>query len=232
MSFTYCNIRLAGYIGMGSPIMHCMVFIARYIDLFALPRTNIYNTSMKLYLLSGSLITLFTLLRRHGPFSKQQQQTTLWHVLLTAAPCLLLACLAHYGGSFKWMEIAWAFSMYLAAFADIPQLVEYDRMETKDRLLTAYLVLCFYFRALYIPHWVLRYFDEGRVDPIATVSGVTQTTIYIFYGLLIVLHHSRRQATRAALDAEVQVDDVSSPGKVPIEEKVAIPVETAPATAV
>lgn len=49
-------------------------------------------------------------------------------------------------------------------------------------------------------HHVDRYLNEGLFDVISIFGGLVQTSIYIIYGLFIVLHHSRRQAI--VLDAE------------------------------
>lgn len=219
--------------------MHCLAFVARYLDVFtnAGLDSDGYLTYSKIYILIGAISTVLALIQAHGPFSNHESRSILSQVLGTSFVCLLLGFSFNYNPllihmdsmnftvQFSFIEAAWAFSVYLAAVADVPQLTEYDRMEKKDGLLTAYLVLCFAFRALHLPHWVLRcvlisakfssvlsdmaqltsyhidrFLDEGRVDPISIVGGLVQTSIYIVYGFFIVLHHSRRQVI--ALDTE------------------------------
>lgn len=225
--------------------MHCIAFIARYLDLlkfFMGGEQGGYLTWMKIYILIATITTVYTLLKARGSFSTHEARSILSQVLGTSLVCLLLASFFSYTTSLSFnvvpvvyvIETGWAFSVYLAAVADIPQLMEYDRMEKKDGLLTAYIVLCFAFRALHLPHWVLRYvsililmlsnvaqltlhyvyryLDEGVFDVISISAGLVQTSIYIIYGFFIVLHHSRRQTI--ALDAECLVivqNDIASP---------------------
>ncbi|EIM81955.1 uncharacterized protein STEHIDRAFT_134250 [Stereum hirsutum FP-91666 SS1] len=206
------RIRTKGATGvsLSTQFMHCFAFFARYLDLFFKGgELGAYLTWMKIYILIAAITTVHSLLTAQRPFSTHEANSILSQVFATTSICLLLGSFLSYSPPFSnlhlhlhtdLVEVAWAFSVYLAAVADVPQLMEYDRMERKDTLLTAYLVLCFAFRALYLPHLVLRYLDQGLFDVISIFGGLVQTSIYIIYGLFIVLHHSRRQAI--VLDAE------------------------------
>lgn len=58
-------------------------------------------------------------------------------------------------------EVAWSFSVYLSAIAEIPQYVTYyhylDSRTSIDWFLMANMSLTALFRVFYIPHWVIRY---------------------------------------------------------------------------
>lgn len=135
--------------------MHCFAFIARYLDVFTYPSVpDNYLSYSKLYNLIGAASIILVLLRAHGSFSAHETRSTIYQVFVTFFVCLVLGSVFNYSQSL--VEIAWSFSIFMASVADVPQLVEYDRMEQKDGWLTAYLVLCFAFRALHLPHWILR----------------------------------------------------------------------------
>ncbi|TFK46602.1 ER lumen protein retaining receptor [Heliocybe sulcata] len=258
MSFTYCAFRMAAdaslaltipvllyrihkngssNISLSTQIMHCIAFVARYLDLFIMPSMSVYNAFMRFYIILGSLLTVGTLVVSQRPIRTQQRRTTLAQVLSVVLPSLCLAFFVNYNwtppngsrlGNMPLgavMEIAWAFSMYTAALADIPQLMEYGKMEIKDSLLTKYLLLCFAFRGLYLPHWVLRWFDERRFDYIAVFSALVQTLIYIVYGFFIIRHHSRRQMIAA--DTTVHEVHFSTLEKGAVDEKAAALAEIA-----
>ena len=59
------------------------------------------------------------------------------------------------------IDVAWSFSIYLSAIADIPQYVAYyhylGSRTSIDWYLMANMFLTAMFRAFYIPHWVIRY---------------------------------------------------------------------------
>jgi len=92
-------------------------------------------------------------------------------------PAFVLALIFNY--KFNIVEILWAFSIYLEAVAILPQLFMLQRTGEAETITTHYLAALGAYRALYIPNWIYRYFSEGTVDPIAVISGLVQTGLYL-----------------------------------------------------
>jgi ER lumen protein retaining receptor len=91
------------------------------------------------------------------------------------------------------VEILWAFSIYLESVAILPQLFMLQRTGEAETITTHYLFALGAYRALYIPNWIYRYFTEDTVDAIAIVAGLVQTALYsdFFYVGLLFLKASR-----------------------------------------
>jgi len=82
-------------------------------------------------------------------------------------------------------EILWTISIYLESVCIIPQL--YMMKNTGklygDQLI--YLTLLGSYRFMYIFNWIYRYNTEYFYDPIAAVSGVVQTSVYILAMIIL-----------------------------------------------
>ena len=81
---------------------------------------------------------------------------------------------------YTFLEIAWAFSIWLESVAILPQLFMLQRTGEAEAITAHYLFALGTYRALYIPNWIYRYYTEGprKVDTIAVVAGVLQTLLY------------------------------------------------------
>lgn len=137
------------------------MFVARYLDIFTGMHVSLYTIIMKVFYILGSFATVLILLLAFWtaaitPSEKRIVRTIVYTVL----SCFVLGMAFHYGDNSNFTEIWWAFSIYVGAVADIPQLVEYYNSEERDTTLTAYLILIFtacIFQAL---SWPLRYVDS------------------------------------------------------------------------
>ncbi|KAJ3127188.1 endoplasmic reticulum retention protein [Nowakowskiella sp. JEL0407] len=92
-------------------------------------------------------------------------------------PCMVLALLINY--QFTFMEVMWAFSVYLESVAILPQLFQLTRTGEAETITTHYLFALGAYRALYLVNWIYRYFVEHKVDGIAVVAGIVQTALYL-----------------------------------------------------
>ncbi|KAK8332519.1 hypothetical protein V6Z12_A10G144200 [Gossypium hirsutum] len=156
--------------------LYATVFTTRYLDLFT-TYISLYNTIMKLIFL-GSSISIVWYMRHHKMVrrSYDKDQDTFRHYLLML-PCLLLALLIN--EKFTFLEVMWAFSLYLEAVAILPQLVLLQRTRNIDNLTGQYVLLLGAYRALYVLNWIYRYFtEENYVHWITWVSGIVQTLLY------------------------------------------------------
>lgn len=71
-----------------------------------------------------------------------------------AGPCFVLALIFNY--KFSFLEILWAFSIYLEAVAILPQLFMLQRTGEAETITTHYLAALGAYRGLYLPNWIYR----------------------------------------------------------------------------
>ncbi|KAJ6372079.1 hypothetical protein OIU77_002410 [Salix suchowensis] len=156
--------------------LYALVFASRYLDIFT-SYVSFYNTVMKLIFL-GSSFSIVWYMRHHKLVrrSYDKDHDTFRHFFIVL-PCLILALLIH--EKFTFIEVMWAFSLYLEAVAILPQLVLLQRTRNIDNLTGQYVFLLGAYRALYILNWVYRYFTEPHyVHWITWISGLIQTLLY------------------------------------------------------
>ncbi|EJD41685.1 ER lumen protein retaining receptor [Auricularia subglabra TFB-10046 SS5] len=151
------------------------VFCARYLDLLTFEFVSVYNVLMKLFFIGSSVYILYLMRVRFRPTNDPSIDTFRVEYLL--GPSALLALVFNY--KFTLIEVLWAFSIYLESAAILPQLFMLQRTGEAETITTHYLAALGAYRALYIPNWIYRYFTEGNVDPIAVISGLVQTGLYL-----------------------------------------------------
>ena len=81
---------------------------------------------------------------------------------------------------YTFLEVSWAFSIWLESVAILPQLFMLQRTGEAEAITAHYLFALGTYRALYIPNWIYRYVMEPmhRIDGVAVVAGVLQTVLY------------------------------------------------------
>lgn len=170
------TIKSCAGISLKTQELYALVFVMRYLDIFT-HFVSLYNLVMKLIFL-GSSFSVVWYIRRHNIVrrSYDKEQDTFRHIFLTI-PCLLLALLIN--EKFTFLEVMWAFSLYLEAVAILPQLVLLQRTRNIDNLTVQYVFLLGAYRGLYICNWIYRYMTEPHyVHWISWISGVIQTILY------------------------------------------------------
>ncbi|KAJ7968771.1 ER lumen protein retaining receptor family protein [Quillaja saponaria] len=156
--------------------LYAMVFLTRYLDLFT-DFISVYNTVMKLVFIGSSLAILWYM-RMHPTVKRSydKEMDTFRHYFLIGAS-FALALLLH--EKFTFLEIFWAFSIYLEAVAILPQLVLLQRSGNVDNLTGQYVLLLGAYRAFYILNWIYRYLTEPQFSRwISCISGIVQTALY------------------------------------------------------
>ncbi len=89
---------------------------------------------------------------------------------------IVLALITTY--KYTFLEISWAFSIWLESVAILPQLFMLQRTGEADTITVNYIAALGAYRALYIPNWIWRWATESRVEWVAVVAGVSQTVLY------------------------------------------------------
>jgi len=157
--------------------LYVAVFVTRYLDLFMGEYVSVYNTIMKLFFIGSSTYILYLMKVRFKPTNDPSIDT--FRIEYVLGPSIVLALIFNHG--FTFVEILWAFSIYLEAVAILPQLFILQRTGEAETITTHYLAALGAYRALYIPNWIYRYTTESQLsfDPIAFVAGIVQTALYV-----------------------------------------------------
>ncbi|KAL1915896.1 uncharacterized protein VTP21DRAFT_6284 [Calcarisporiella thermophila] len=166
--------RSVAGISFKTQLFYAIVFITRYLDLFT-SFISIYNTLMKLFFIGSSLYILYLMKFRYKATFDPALDTFRAEFLLV--PCALLALVVNY--RFTFLEVLWAFSIYLEAVAILPQLFMLTRTGEAETITTHYLFALGMYRTLYLLNWVYRYATEpDYVDWIVWIAGSVQTALY------------------------------------------------------
>lgn len=137
-------------ISFKTQMLYSIVFFTRYLDIFH--ESSLYRIMMKLFFISSSLYILYLMKMRFRPTHDPAIDTIKLEYLL--GPCAVLALIFNY--KFTFLEIMWAFSIYLEAVAILPQLFMLQRTGEAETITTHYLFALGAYRALYIPNWIYR----------------------------------------------------------------------------
>lgn len=161
-------------ISFRSQLLYLMVYVTRYVDVFFV-FISAYNTVLKIVFIGTTLLTLVILATTQ---QSHHQQDTFRHEILLIT-CWILASFVNY--SSDWMEILWAFSIYLESVAIIPQMYLLYKIGEVEKFTGIYLLALGSYRAFYILNWAYRYQFEDFLDPISVSAGIVQTIIYCIF---------------------------------------------------
>jgi ER lumen protein retaining receptor len=122
------------------------------------------------------MYTIYLMARSYRPTHDPNLDTFRVEYLLAFATVLALLFPVRY----EFLEVCWAFSIWLESVAILPQLFMLQRTGEAEAITAHYLFALGVYRALYIPNWIWRYWYEGanKVDTVAVVAGVLQTVLY------------------------------------------------------
>lgn len=129
---------------------------------------------MKIIFIGSAAYTLYLMTTEFKPTHDPNIDTFKIEYLLGGSA--LLALLFPY--KYTFLEVMWAFSIWLESVAILPQLFMVQRTGEAETITTHYLFALGAYRALYIPNWGYRYFAEGFIDQIPLLAGIVQTVLY------------------------------------------------------
>jgi ER lumen protein retaining receptor len=136
-----------------------------------------YNIIFKILFIAAQGYIIYLMTTAYKPTNDPNIDTFRVQYLLGGAAVLAILFPYYY----TFMEILWAFSIWLEAVAILPQLFMLQRTGEAETITTHYLFALGIYRALYIPNWIYRYVTEGeshKTDWIAIIAGIIQTILY------------------------------------------------------
>lgn len=156
-----------------SQFLFALVYTTRYLDLFT-NYVSLYNTVMKVVFLATSYGTLYLMYMKFRATYDSNHDTFRVEFLLIPVAALALLC----NHEFSFLEVLWAFSIYLEAVAILPQLFMVSKTGEAETITSHYLFALGSYRGLYILNWIYRYYTESFQDWIAIIAGIVQTILY------------------------------------------------------
>lgn len=163
----------ASGISWNSQLLYLIVFLSRYLDLFAGHFINLYLVIMKLLYIGTSAYVLYLMKKLHFTWDASKDRFPTHFLLLGSA---IAAILFH--EEFSILELFWAFSIWLEAVAIMPQLYVVQMTGECETITSHYLFALGAYRAMYIPNWIYKYMMNERVHWISVMAGLIQTALY------------------------------------------------------
>ena len=155
-----------------SQVFYALVFTTRYLDLFTGYYSGLYYLLMKCMFI---VVTYLTVVLIYCTFknSYNHKKDTRWTLLLLIP---VTACALLINRYFSFMEVAWAFSIYLEAVAMIPQIVMIYRIGECEVVTMHYVFVLGLYRPVHVAYWVYSY--PSYYSVISLVGGLVQTLVY------------------------------------------------------
>jgi ER lumen protein retaining receptor len=159
--------------------LYLVVFLTRYLDLFVShpfrSPLSFYNTVMKILFISSSSYIIYLIRVKYKHTYDHVHDTFRYEFAVGAAA--VLALVFHLKMTF--LEILWAFSVFLEAVAILPQLFLLQKTGEVENITSHYIFCLGAYRGLYILNWIYRYFTEHRSNQwLAWGAGTLQCVLY------------------------------------------------------
>ncbi|CAG2164869.1 unnamed protein product [Oppiella nova] len=163
--------------GLHHQILFAMAYITRYCDFF-MHYHLLYHTLYKIVLIGTSLAALYLIYAKFKATYDQNQDT--FHIEFLLIPATILGLIVNHKFTpiELWVQVLWAFSIYLESVAILPQLYMVSKTCEAKTITSHYLMALGSYRALYLMNWLWRYYFYGHYELIAIGGGIVQTVLY------------------------------------------------------
>lgn len=142
-------------------------------------------------------------------FARTREREKAWklatYILIASCVAGPACSLIYYKGSFRFIEILWAFSLVLESLCIVPQLLLLRQTSVPTVIDSYYLVTLGSYRALYILNWIWRSIKGDYPNWIAVIFGIVQTAFYIDFAWV----YYTRQRVKLRGGAVVDSDDLN-----------------------
>ena len=128
---------------------------------------------MKLLYIGTSAYVLFLMKKLHFSWDPSQDRFPMHYLIIGSAVAAVL-----FHEQFSFLEILWAFSIWLESVAIMPQLYIVQTTGECETITSHYLFALGAYRAMYIPNWIYKFWMNEKVHWISVVAGLIQTALY------------------------------------------------------
>jgi len=195
--YKVAGLRSAKELSLKTQVLYLLVFLSRYLDIFW-NTAYTYNTMFKVFflLITPSLCILLYLARPanggRGWRSTYQDDKDTFVASFVVLPSLMLAYVAtsstalsgDWGWHYALVAVLWSFSIFLEAFAMLPQYILFYRLRRRAGCLSFMVVaLLGGYRMLYMISWIMKfvwagaYFNQDHV--VSFIGGIGNMVFYI-----------------------------------------------------
>ena len=163
--------------------IYFLVFLTRYMDLF-LYYISAYNTIFKILFLSATA-SLIYLIKFKRPYclGYDAKCDNFNHYLFIYPGVLLITVLFHVTSktTYYHFEYFWSFSIWLEAFAIVPQLWILYRKREVEVITGSYMACLGCYKIFYVLSWIYQILNNKRMVWIKFIAGIIQIGIYFDY---------------------------------------------------
>jgi len=161
-------------VSMKTHLLYMIVYLCRYLNpyLFDPP---LYNIAFKFFYMFSSILTLVLMYTRlKKTYERRHDTFRISFILILCAPLAFFTATRR-----RIPEILNAFSLWVEAFAIIPQLILLNRSKKVDVLNRDYIFFLSIYRLFYLLNWIYKAVTEsGRTPMVVWTTGIIQTIIY------------------------------------------------------
>ncbi|CAL5870132.1 uncharacterized protein PFLUO_LOCUS4367 [Penicillium psychrofluorescens] len=203
--------RSAEGISLLTQILYALVFVTRYLDLFAPDLWGdsswhvMWNVSFKIFYLLTSFYIVY-LMMKVFPRTRERERAWkfgIWSVggAVVLSPISIL--IFERGFPPHWfLELTWAFSIILESVCVLPQLILLRQTTVPTVIDSYYLLTLGSYRAFYFLNWLVRGFGSGTWDPIAFIFGIVQTAFYLDFAWVYYTRQRVKLRNGGVVDSE------------------------------
>lgn len=163
-------------ISLQTNILYLIVFITRYVnDEFFEP--PLYNILFKIFYIGSTLLTIILMLTKFKRTYNRKHDS--FRIVWILAVCVVTTALST--RNFSRIEVTWTFSLWVEAFAVLPQLFLLQRTQRTDVMTHTYIFFLGIYRLLYIINWIHKsiQYKQIRTPLVMWITGIIQTLLYI-----------------------------------------------------
>ena len=145
---------------------------------------NLYNTVFKLlFILSTAYVIYLIRFQRPYCIGYDAQVDSFNHYLIIYPIVIVLTIFFHVSiiKTKYFYDYFWSFSVWLEAFAIIPQLYIVYKKREVEIITGSYMACLGIYKVFYIMSWIYMYFDKHNLILIKFIAGVIQIAIYFDY---------------------------------------------------
>ena len=176
-------------ISLKTHILYLIVFLCRYVNsgFFDPP---LYNIVFKIFYILSSIFTIIlmkTVLRKS--YDRRHDTFNMFIILIVCIP------FGYFTSMFKdFDEVLWTYSLWLEAFAIVPQLFMIRRTQRIDVITNHYIFFLGVYRFFYICNWIRKAVVKHKTQYVVWTTGIIQTILYadfIYYYIVAFVKGSK-----------------------------------------
>ncbi|KAF3764472.1 putative ER lumen protein retaining receptor [Cryphonectria parasitica EP155] len=199
--------RSAEGVSFITQVLYCVVFLARYTDLFGAAQ-YLYNRIFKIFYILSSFYIIAAM---QWMFPRTRERELAWKLgaacffgSLLLSPFTMLIFQNKGEWSFFWW--LWNLSYILESVCVLPQLLLLRQTTVPTVIDSYYLLALGLYRAFYILNWFIRELDMSDSDPkpVKVIFGLLQTALYVDFAWV----YYTRQRVKLRSGGVVDADDM------------------------